>query len=318
MNNISNKEAMGETLVKMGKIDRDIIVLTSDARNSSSITNFAKELPEQFVEVGIAEQNLVSIAAGLAASGKKPFITSPACFLSSRTIEQIKIDVVYSKTNVKIIGISGGVSYGALGMSHHSLQDISMMRAIPGITIILPADRYETQNMVEVLVNYKGPVYSRIGRNPVPDIYESKKYGFKIGKAVTLKDGSDITIITTGETAKIAVDSASELQEIGVSCRVLNMHTIKPLDKNAIIKAARETGNIITVEEHSIHGGLGAAVAEVVVQNHPVYMKIIGIPDEPAITGTPVQIYDYYGLSISNITKVAKKLLKNRKVYLYE
>lgn len=318
MNNISNKEAMGETLVKMGKIDRDIIVLTSDARNSSSITNFIKELPEQFVEVGIAEQNLVSIAAGLAASGKKPFITSPACFLSSRTIEQIKIDVAYSKTNVKIIGISGGISYGALGMSHHSLQDISVMRAIPSITIILPADRYETQNMIEALVNYKGPVYARIGRNPVPDIYESKKYGFKIGKAVTLKNGSDITIITTGETAKIAIDSASVLQEVGIICRVLNMHTIKPLDKNAIIKAAEETGHIITVEESSIHGGLGAAVAEVVAQNHPVYMEIIGIPDEPAITGTPVQIYDYYGLSISNITKMAKKLLKNRKVFIYE
>jgi transketolase len=312
MNNIANKEVMGETLVKIGKIDRDIIVITSDARSSSSITNFVKELPEQFIEVGIAEQNLVSIAAGLAASGKKPFITSPACFLSSRSLEQIKLDVAYSKTNVKMIGISGGLSYGALGMSHHSLQDISVMRAIPGITIILPADRYETQNMVEALVNYKGPVYSRIGREPVPDIYESKNYGFKIGKAVTLKNGSDITIITTGETAKIAVDSASELQEIGVSCRVLNMHTIKPLDKDAIIKAAEETGHIITIEEHSIYGGLGAAVAEVIVQNKPVHMKIIGIADEPAIAGTPAQVYDYYGLSVSNITKIAKKLLKNR------
>lgn len=314
MNNIANKEVMGETLVKIGKVDRDIIVLTSDARSSSSITNFVKELPEQFVEVGIAEQNLVSIAAGLAASGKKPFIISPACFLSSRSLEQIKLDVAYSKTNVKMIGISGGLSYGALGMSHHSLQDISVMRAIPGITIILPADRYETQNMVEALVNYKGPVYSRIGREPVPDIYESKKYGFKIGKAVKLKNGSDITIITTGETAKIAVDSASELQEIGVSCRVLNMHTIKPLDKDAIIKAAEETGHIITIEEHSIYGGLGAAVAEVIVQNNPVHMKIIGIPDEPAIAGTSAQIYDYYGLSVSNITKIAKKLLKNRDI----
>jgi len=188
------------------------------------------------------------------------------------------------------------------------------MRAIPGITVILPADRYETQNMVEALVNYKGPVYSRIGRDPVPDIYESKKYGFTIGKAVTIKNGSDITIITTGETAKIAVDSASALQEEGISCRVLDMHTIKPLDKNVIIKAAEETGHIITVEEHSIYGGLGAAVAEVVVQNHPVYMEIIGIADEPAITGTPAQVYDYYGLSVPNITKVAKKLLKTRRV----
>lgn len=317
MNKISNKEAMGETLVEVGKIDHDIIILTSDARNSSSITNFVKELPEQFVEVGIAEQNMVSIAAGLAAAGKKPFITSPACFLSARTIEQIKIDVAYSKTNVKIIGISGGISYGALGMSHHSLQDISIMRAIPGITVILPADRYETQNMIEALVDYRGPVYARIGRNPVPDIYESKKYGFKIGKAVTLKDGSDITIITTGETAKLAIDSASELQKAGIACRVINMHTIKPIDKDAIIKAAEETGHIITIEESSIHGGLGAAVAEVVVQNHPVYMEIIGIPDEPVITGTPMQVYDYYGLSTSNITKKAKKLLKNKKVYSY-
>ncbi len=314
MNNIANKEVMGETLVKIGKIDRDIIVLTSDARSSSSITNFVKELPEQFVEVGIAEQNLVSIAAGLAASGKKPFITSPACFLSSRSLEQIKLDVAYSKTNVKMIGISGGLSYGALGMSHHSLQDISVMRAIPGITIILPADRYETQNMVEALVNYKGPVYSRIGRNPVPDIYESTKYCFKIGKAVTLRNGSDITIISTGETAKIAIDSALVLQKVGIICRVLNMHTIKPLDKDAIIKAAEETGHIITIEEHSIYGGLGAAVAEVIVQNNPVHMKIIGIPDEPAIAGTPAQIYDYYGLSVSNITKIAKKLLKNREI----
>lgn len=310
MDKISNKEAMGETLVKMGKIDHDIIVLTSDARNSSSITGFVKEFPEQFIEVGIAEQNMVSIAAGLAAAGKKPFITSPACFLSSRTVEQIKNDVAYSNTNVKIIGISGGLSYGALGMTHHSLQDIATIRAIPGMTVILPADRYETQNMVEALVSHKGPVYSRLGRNPVPVVYESREYGFKIGKAVTLIQGSDITVIATGETVKIAVGSASELQEIGVSCRVLDMHTIKPLDKDAIIKAAEETGHIITIEEHSIYGGLGAAVAEVVVQNHPVCMEIIGISDEPAITGNPAQAYDYYGLSVSNITKVAKKMLK--------
>lgn len=318
MNNISNKEAMGEELVRMGKMDCNIIVLTSDARNSSSITNFVKELPEQFVEVGIAEQNMVSIAAGLAASGKKPFITSPACFISSRTIEQIKIDIAYSKTNVKIIGISGGISYGALGMSHHSLQDISVMRTIPDITVMLPVDKYETQNMVETLVDYKGPVYLRIGRNPVPDIYESRKYGFKIGEAVTLRNGSDITIIATGETVKIAIDSASKLQKAGITCKVLNMHTIKPLDKSAVIKAAKETGHIITIEESSIYGGLGGAVAEVVVQNNPVHMKIIGILDEPAITGNPAQIYDYYGLNVSNVTKIAKKLLKNRKVYLYE
>jgi transketolase len=168
--------------------------------------------------------------------------------------------------------------------------------------------------MVEALVNYEGPVYARIGRNPVPDIYESREYGFKIGKAVTLIDGSDITIITTGEVAKIAVDSALELKKSGIICRVINMHTIKPLDKDIIIKAAEETGHIITIEESSIYGGLGAAVAEVVAQNKPVYMKIIGFPDETVITGNPAQVYDYYGLNVSNITKTAEELLKNKKV----
>jgi len=318
MNKIANKEAMAEALLEAGKKDHDIIVLTSDARKSSSITGFVKELPEQFVEVGIAEQNMVSIAAGLAASGKKPFITSPACFLSARTVEQIKIDLAYSKTNVKLIGVSGGVSYGVLGMTHHSLQDIATMRAIPDMAVMLPADRHETYNMIKALVNYKGPVYTRIGRNPVPDVYESKEYSFKIGNAVTLRNGTDITIIATGETVKIAIDSASELKKAGISCRVLNMHTIKPLDKNAVIKAAKETGHIITIEESSIYGGLGGAVAEVVVQNNPVYMRIIGIPDEPAITGNSVQVYDYYGLSVLNITKLAKKMLRNSKKYAYE
>lgn len=273
---------------------------------------FAGTYPEQFVEVGIAEQNIVGMAAGLAHSGKKPFVTSPACFLSMRSIEQIKVDVAYSRTNVKLIGISGGISYGALGMSHHSVQDIAVARAIPGLAIVLPADRHETKKLTEALVKYDGGVYVRIGRNPVEDVYESGDYPFEIGKAVTMKDGKDVTIIAAGETVRIALDAAAALAAEGVSCRVLNMHTIKPLDEAAIIAAAKETGAIITVEEHSIYGGLGAAVAEVVVQNHPVPMKVLGIPDEPAIAGKTAEVFRHYGITGDNIKQVALDLISKR------
>jgi transketolase len=310
MNKIPNRQIICDTLVEFGKNDQDIMVLTSDSRGSASMGNFAKELPEQLIEVGIAEQNLVGIAAGLAASGKKPFVASPACFLSMRSIEQIKVDVAYSKTNVKLIGISGGLSYGALGMSHHSLQDIAIMRAIPGIDIILPADRFETKLAIKALLINKGAAYVRIGRNAVADIYESENYDFQIGKAVTLSEGNDLTIIATGEMVKVAVDTATELKTIGIACRVLNMHTIKPLDEEAIIKAAKETGKIITIEEHSIFGGLGSAVAEVVVQNHPVTVKILGIPDEPAVPGKSQEVLEHYGLCAANIKNIALQLLK--------
>ncbi|MDB2105770.1 transketolase family protein [Clostridium paraputrificum] len=309
MNKIANRQVICDTLMGLAKDDENIYVLTSDSRGSASMTNFANEFPKQFVEVGIAEQNLVGIAAGLATTGKKCFAASPACFLTMRSIEQVKVDVAYSNTNVKLIGISGGVSYGALGMSHHSLQDIAVMRAIPNIDIFLPADRFETEKLVRELVKYDKPAYIRIGRNPVDDVYESTDFNFQIGKANVMREGKDITIIATGETVKPAIEASDELKELGIKCRVLNMHTIKPLDEEAIIKAAKETGNIITVEEHSIYGGLGAAVSEVVVQNAPVPMKIVGIKDEAAITGTSKEIFNYYGLSKENLVKLAKELI---------
>lgn len=309
MYKIANRQVICDTLMGLAKDDENIYVLTSDSRGSASMTNFANEFPKQFVEVGIAEQNLVGIAAGLATTGKKCFAASPACFLTMRSIEQVKVDVAYSNTNVKLIGISGGVSYGALGMSHHSLQDIAVMRAIPNIDIFLPADRFETEKLVRELVKYDKPAYIRIGRNPVDDVYESTDFDFEIGKANVMREGKDITIIATGETVKPAIEASDELKELGIKCRVLNMHTIKPLDEEAIIKAAKETGNIITVEEHSIYGGLGAAVSEVVVQNAPVPMKIVGIKDEAAITGTSKEIFNYYGLSKENLVKLAKELI---------
>jgi len=308
-NKIANRQVICDTLLELAQEDGSIMVLASDSRGSAAMAPFASAYPDQFVEVGIAEQNIVGISAGLAHSGKKPFVTSPACFLSMRSIEQIKVDVAYSATNVKLVGISGGVSYGALGMSHHSVQDLAVMRAIPGIAVLLPADRHETKKMTEALVAYEGGAYIRIGRNPVEDVYESDDYEFQIGKAVTLRDGGDLTLIAAGETVKVAVDAAAALAEAGISARVINMHTIKPLDEEAILKAALETGRIITIEEHSIHGGLGAAVAEVVVQHHPVPMRIVGIPDEPAIAGKTAEVFRHYGISVDHISSLAQELL---------
>jgi transketolase len=296
--------------MELAKNDKEIMVLTCDSRGSSSMGNFAKNYPEQFVEVGIAEQDSVGIAAGLATCGKKPYVASPASFLSMRSVEQIKVDVAYSKANVKLIGISGGVSYGALGMTHHSLQDIAVMRAIPDIAVLFPADRFETKKMFEALNEYNKPAYIRIGRNPVEDVHENENFEFEIGKANTLHEGIDITIIATGETVKPALDASKELETKGISCRVISMHTIKPLDEEAIVMAAKETKGIITIEEHSIHGGLGAAVSEIVCQKAPVKMKILGIADEAPITGNSKEVFSYYGLTSENLVRVAEDLLK--------
>lgn len=307
-NTIPNRQALCESLLDLAKTNTDIMVLTSDSRGSAALAPFAKAYPEQFVETGIAEQNIVGIASGLAHSGKIPFVASPACFLSMRSIEQVKVDVAYSNTNVKLVGISGGVSYGALGMSHHSLQDLAVTRAIPGLTVIVPADRHETKKMTEALIQHKGGVYVRIGRNPVEDVYESDDYEFEIGKAVRMREGSDLTIIAVGETVRVALDAAEMLNQKGIAARVLNMHTIKPLDNEAVLAAARETGAIITLEEHSIHGGLGAAVAEVTAGAFPVPVKILGIPDEPAIAGKTAEIFSHYGLTAENVCTIAQTL----------
>lgn len=313
-NTIANRQVMCEVLVKEGQKNRDLLVLTSDSRGSASLADFAKSLPEQLVEVGIAEQNIVSIAAGLAHSGKRPFVASPAAFLSMRSIEQIKVDVAYSNTNVKLVGISGGVSYGALGMSHHSLQDIAVARAIPNLQVLLPADRFEAEKMFAFLAKSNHPAYIRIGRNPVQDCYSSLDYEFEIGQAVTMKTGNDVTLIATGETVRVALDSAEELAKKGISARVLNYHTIKPFDETTLLKAANETKILISVEEHSIYGGLGGAVAETLSMEPDVIHKIIGIPDEPAVTGTTQEIFNHYGLNAQAISEVAQELLKGEDV----
>lgn len=308
-NKIPNRLVMCQVLTEEGKKNKDVVVLTSDSRGSAKLEDFVKALPEQIVEVGISEQNIVSIAAGLAHSGKRSFVVSPAAFLSMRSIEQVKVDVAYSNTNVKLVGISGGVAYGQLGMSHHSLQDLAVTRAIPNLQVMMPADRFESEKMFEALAHSDNPAYIRIGRNPVEDSYESTDYSFEIGKAVTMKEGNDITLIASGETVRPTLDAAERLEEQGISARVVNMHTIKPLDEEAIIKAAEETAAIISVEEHSIYGGLGGAIAEVLSDLPSVPHKIIGIADEPAITGDSKQVFKHYGLHPDHLTQVAIKML---------
>lgn len=299
-----------QTLLELAREDKTIIAVTSDATGSATLNDFVKELPEQFVEVGIAEQNEIGISAGLAMTGKKPFACAPASFLSARCLEQIKVDLAYSNQNVKAIGISGGISYGALGMSHHSLHDIAVMRAIPNMTIIIPSDRWQTREMTKALANFYGPVYVRLGRGAVEDIYTHDSAPFQIGKANVIHDGTDMTIIACGELVKPSLLVAEKLGKEGIHIRVLDMHTMKPIDKEAIILAAEQTGKILTVEEHNINGGLGNAVAQVVCENCPVPMKMLAIPDEITISGESKEVFQYYGLDVDGIQKSAKELLK--------
>lgn len=308
-NTIPNRQAMCGVLIEEAQKNSDILVMTSDSRGSASLAKFGETLPKQMVETGIAEQNLVSIAAGLAHSGKRPFVASPACFLSMRSIEQVKVDVAYSNTNVKLIGISGGVSYGALGMSHHSLQDFAVTRAIPNLQVLCPADRFETEAMFRELVKTDTPAYIRLGRNPVADCYESSEYGFQIGKAVTMKEGSDITLIGIGETVRVAIDAAVALEKEGIHAEVINVHSLKPFDKETIIASAEKTHHVITVEEHSIYGGLGSAVAEALCEQTNVKQRIIAFPDEKLVTGESPELFQHYGLTAANVAEQALTVL---------
>lgn len=306
---IACRKSFTDTLLELAKKDKDIIAVTSDARGSVTLGDFADQLPEQFVECGIAEQDAVGISAGLAHSGKKVFVCGPACFYVARSLEQVKVDLAYSENPVKILGVSGGVAYGALGATHHSLHDIAALRTFPGMNIVLPCDARQTKKLVELLVDYPQPVYVRVGRAAVPEVYKNDDFEFKMGKANMLLDGSDLTIIAAGETVYHAYHAGLKLKEQGISARVLDMSCIKPCDKEAVIKAAQDTKRIITVEEHSMFGGLGAMVTEIISEN-PVPVRIIGIPDENVVHGTNKEIFAHYGLDTEGIVKNAIDFLK--------
>ena len=306
---IACRKSFTDTLLRLAREDKNIIAVTTDARGSVTLGDFAKELPAQFVECGIAEQDAVGISAGLAHSGKKVFCCGPACFYVARSLEQVKVDMAYSGNPVKILGVSGGVAYGALGATHHSLHDIAALRCFPGMNVVLPPDGRATEKLVEFLVDFPEPVYVRVGRAAVPDVYEDENFTFEIGKANVLHEGSDLTLIAAGETVWHALQAARQLADKGVSARVLDLSWIKPFDREAVLKAARETGRILTVEEHSRFGGLGALVTETLSEN-PVPVKILGIPDENAVHGNNLEIFHHYGLDAEGIVSAALDFIK--------
>ena len=309
MNKIANRQVICEVLMEHAKEDRDVVVLCSDSRGSASLAPFASAFPEQFVEVGIAEQNLVSISAGMAKCGKKPYAASPASFISTRSFEQAKVDVAYSNTNVKLIGISGGVSYGALGMSHHSAQDIAAFASVPNMRVYLPSDRLQTRRLMEALLEDEKPAYIRVGRNPVEDVYEEGNVPFVMDKATVITQGTDVAIIACGEMVKPAMDAAKILKEKGISASVVDMYCVKPLDVETVIQAASGAKAVVTVEEHAPYGGLGSMVSQVVAGECPKKVVNMSLPDAPVITGTSREVFDYYGLNAEGIAGTAEKAL---------
>ena len=306
----ANLDVFSSTLQDLAQHDRDIIVVTSDSRGSGKLAPFGQKFPEQIVEVGIAEQNLVGVAAGLASCGKKVFAVSPACFLTARALEQIKNDVAYSDNPVKVIGISAGVSYGALGSTHHSLHDYAVLRAINNIIVVAPADNFETEQAIKLASKTNQPVYLRFGKKPMPLLKEENDDVFEFGKGRVIAEGNDVAIIATGETVYPALQAAKKLKEQNVVATVVSMHTIKPLDTLLLAELANKCKAIVTVEEHSVNGGLGESCASYLMQ-HGIFkpFRIIGIPDEYTVTGSQQDIFNHYGISDEGIAKEVMQLL---------
>ena len=309
MNKIANKQVICEVLMEKAKEDRDVVVLCSDSRGSASLTPFADTYPDQFVEVGIAEQSLVSISAGLAKCGKKAYAASPACFLSTRSMEQAKVDCAYSHTNVKLIGISGGVSYGALGMTHHSATDIADMASIPGMRVYLPSDRFQTRKLMEALYQDDQTAYIRVGRYAVPDVYSEDNCPFEMDKATVIGEGTDVAIIACGEMVEAAIAASKELNEQGISAGVLDMYCVKPFDAETLLQQAAEVSLVVTVEEHSPYGGLGSITSQVLGERLPKKIRNLSLPDTHMIAGTNREIFAYYGLDAEGIAASVEREL---------
>lgn len=302
------RNAFAETLEALAARDDRIVVLCNDSVSSSKLVNFAELYPGRLFNVGIAEQAMVGIAAGMANAGKIPFVAGPGCFLTGRAMEQIKNDLAYTNSNVKLAAVSTGLAYGPLGATHHSIEDLAWMRAIANMTVIVPADPVETAQAVEVAAATEGPMYLRISRLGVPVVHSSD-YQFRIGKAARLREGADVTLIACGILVPRALDAAARLAGQGIQARVLNLATIRPIDRDAIVAAAVETGAIVTAEEHTVYGGLGSAVAEVVTQTRPVPMRILGVPGVFAPTGSAEFLLEHFGLTAEGIAQAAIELL---------
>jgi transketolase len=308
---IATRDVYGETLARLGETNRDIVVLDADLSGSTKTAVFAKRFPDRFFNMGVAEQDMMGTAAGLATAGKIPFVSTFAIFASGRAWEQVRQSVAYPKLNVKIVASHAGITVGEDGASHQSLEDIAVMRAIPGMTVIVPADGVETGKAIEEIVRCNGPVYLRVSRGKSPVLLDDS-YEFEIGKGVVLRDGADVSILACGIMVSRALDAADILKREGLSARVINIPTIKPLDTDLVIKAARETGAVVAAEEHSIIGGLGSAVAEVLAENFPVPLKRIGTEDRFGTSGDAERLLEIYGLTSVNIAKAAREVAKKK------
>lgn len=311
MSKIATRDAYGKALKKLGAENKDIVVLDADLSKSTKTSDFAAEFPERFFNIGIAEANMMGTAAGLAAAGKIPFASTFAIFATGRAFEQIRNSIAYTKLNVKIAASHAGLTVGEDGASHQAIEDISLMRSVPNMTVLVPSDGPETEACLRAAVEYKGPVYIRLGRPAVP-VLHSEDYKITIGQAETMRDGKDATVIATGIMVSMALEAAETLAGEGISLRVINTHTIKPLDAAAVIAAAQATGAIVTAEEHNIIGGLGSAVAEVVVENHPVPMERVGIKDTFGESGLPDELLKKYGLTTGDIVAAVKKVISRK------
>lgn len=311
MSKVATRDAYGKALAKLGAENKDIVVLDADLSKSTKTSDFAKEFPERFFDMGVAEQNMLGTAAGLAAAGKIPFASSFAMFATGRAFEQIRNSIAYPKLNVKIAATHAGISVGEDGASHQAIEDIAIMRAVPNMTVIVPADGTETEQVIKAAVEMKGPVYIRLGRLALPVLFD-ESYKFEIGKAVTVREGSDATVIACGLMVGPALEAADQLAQENIKVRVVNMPTVKPVDRDAIVQAAKDTKAIVTAEEHNIIGGLGSAVAEVLGQTIPVVQEMVGVKDTFGESGPPAELLEKYGLTAKEIVAAVRKVIERK------
>jgi len=312
-NKIATREAYGKALAKLSNINENVVVLDADLSKSTKTADFKAVSPERFINMGIAEANMMGVAAGLSTCGKIPFASTFAMFAAGRAFEQIRNSICYPKLNVKVCATHAGLTVGEDGATHQSVEDISLMRSIPNMTVINPADAIETEAAILAVAEYNGPCYVRLGRLPVGIINDGNSYKFEIGKGVTLVNGNDVTIVATGMMVELALEAKDELAKDGINARIINIHTIKPIDKELLIKAAKETGAIVTAEEHSVIGGLGSAVAEVVTEECPVPVLKVGIKDTFGESGKPNELLKVYGLTTQAIVEHSKKAISLKK-----
>ncbi|MBS5984202.1 MAG: transketolase family protein [Clostridium butyricum] len=312
-NKVATREAYGKALVKLSNLNDRVVVLDADLSKSTKTADFKTAAPERFINMGIAEGNMMGVAAGLATCGKIPFASSFAMFAAGRAFEQIRNSICYPKLNVKVCATHAGLTVGEDGATHQSVEDIALMRAIPNMTIINPVDAVETEAAILAIAEYEGPCYVRLGRLAVETINDENNYKFEIGKGVTLSEGNDVTIVATGMMVQLALKAKEELSKEGINAKIINIHTIKPIDCELLVKAAKETGAIVTAEEHSIVGGLGSAVSEVVTEEFPVPVVKVGIKDTFGESGKPDQLLEKYGLTVESIVNSAKRAISLKK-----